>query len=125
MKEKLELFKKHVLEQLDELERELERTKGDWEQRKGVFRDEGYVYKENLNIFEAELLSVKKTRQVIEQIDLSLCEEISDFKARVISELEDMYDSSVLLRSGIAIIIGLINRIADGTGEPPTILAKG
>jgi len=119
MEEKIRAFRNHILEALDELERELRRTKADWEEKKGVFHDEGYVYRENLLVFEEELTSVRRTREIITAMDASGFSEISDFRAEVIAVLEKTAKASVLLRSGIAIIVKLIKGMDNGTAPPP------
>jgi len=119
MEEKIRAFRNHILEALDELERELHRTKADWEEKKGVFHDEGYVYRENLLVFEEELTSVRRTREIITAMDASGFSEISDFRAEVIAVLEKTAKASVLLRSGIAIIVKLIKGMDNGTAPPP------
>ena len=119
MKEKIRAFREHILESLDELERELHRTKADWEEKKGVFHDEGYVYRENLAVFEEELSAVRRTRDIITAMDASGFSEISEFRADVIATLERTAKASVLLRSGIAIIVRLIKLMDDGTVKPP------
>jgi hypothetical protein len=119
MKEKIRAFREHILESLDELERELHRTKADWEEKKGVFHDEGYVYRENLAVFEEELTSVRHTREIITAMDASRFSEISAFRAEVIATLEKTAKASVLLRSGIAIIVRLVKLMDDGTAKPP------
>jgi hypothetical protein len=119
MEEKIRAFRNHILEALDELERELHRTKADWEEKKGVFHDEGYVYRENLLVFEEELTGVRRTREIITAMDASGFSEISDFRAEVIAVLEKTAKASVLLRSGIAIIVKLIKGMDNGTAPPP------
>ena len=119
MEEKIRAFRNHILEALDELERELRRTKADWEEKKGVFHDEGYVYRENLLVFEEELTGVRRTREIITAMDASGFSEISDFRAEVIAVLEKTAKASVLLRSGIAIIVKLIKGMDNGTAPPP------
>lgn len=119
MEEKIRAFRNHILEALDELERELHRTKADWEEKKGVFHDEGYVYRENLLVFEEELTGVRRTREIITAMDGSGFSEISDFRAEVIAVLEKTAKASVLLRSGIAIIVKLIKGMDNGTAPPP------
>ena len=118
MEEKIRAFRNHILEALDELERELHRTKADWEEKKGVFHDEGYVYRENLLVFEEELTGVRRTREIITAMDASGFSEISDFRAEVIAVLEKTAKASVLLRSGIAIIVKLIKGMDNGTAPP-------
>ncbi|MBE3131133.1 MAG: hypothetical protein IMZ54_10530 [Acidobacteria bacterium] len=119
MEEKIRAFREHILDSLDELERELHRTKADWEEKKGVFHDEGYVYRENLAVFEEELSAVRRTRDIITAMDASGFSEISEFRADVIATLERTAKASVLLRSGIAIIVRLIKLMDDGTVKPP------
>jgi len=119
MEEKIRAFRNHILEALDELERELRRTKADWEEKKGVFHDEGYVYRENLLVFEEELTGVRRTREIITAMDASGFSEISDFRAEVIAVLEKTAKASVLLRSGIAIIVKLLKGMDNGTAPPP------
>jgi hypothetical protein len=119
MDEKIRTFRNHILEALDELERELHRTKADWEEKKGVFHDEGYVYRENLLVFEEELTGVRRTREIITAMDASGFSEIADFRAEVIAVLEKTAKASVLLRSGIAIIVKLIKGMDNGTAPPP------
>lgn len=118
MEEKISAFRNHILEALNELEHELQRTKADWEQKKGVFHDEGYVYRENLMVFEEELTGVRRTREIITTMDASRFSEISEFRAEVIATLEKTAKASVLLRSGIAIIIKIIKGMDDGTAKP-------
>ena len=108
-------FKSRILVHLDLLESELHRMKSDWELRQADASSGGYVFRENLNVFEEELSSVRRTRELIEAMDCSLYSKPRDFKARIISELEDIYDSSVLLRSGLAIILNMISHIDDET----------
>jgi hypothetical protein len=119
MEEKIRAFRNHILEALDELERELHRTKADWEEKKGVFHDEGYVYRENLLVFEEELTGVRRTREIITAMDASGFSEISDFRAEVIAVLEKTAKASVLLRSGIAIIVKLLKGMDNGTAPQP------
>ncbi len=117
MEKKLESFLKHILVTLDKLEAELKKTERDWIERKGIFQKEGYVYRENMNVFDNELKSIAKTKELINNIDLKQFNTVDDFKAKVISELEDLYDQSILMRSGISLIINLINRV-DKTSLP-------
>ncbi|MCX7030261.1 MAG: hypothetical protein NTU62_09090 [Spirochaetes bacterium] len=111
MEKKRAAFMQRILEQIDELERELGRTRADWQERKGVFHDEGYVYRENLALLDEEVRGVHRTREALAGMDLSEFTEVDDLRARVISELEDRYDSSMHMRSGIAIIINLVRRL--------------
>ena len=110
METKLQTYKDHVIELLDKMHGDVHGTKADWEKRKGVFKDGGYVYKENLNIFESEIHSVQKVKEMVLSMDISGYDTISDFKAHLISELEDLYDRSMHIRSGISIIIETIKR---------------
>lgn len=119
MEEKIRVFRDHILEALDELERELHRTKTDWEEKKGVFHDEGYVYRENLVVFEEELSAVRRTREIFTAMDASRFSEISEFRTEVIATLEKTAKASMLLRSGIAIILQLIKRMDNGTAKLP------
>ncbi len=54
-----------ILEQVDELEREIGRTRADWQEKKGIFHDEGYVYRENLALLDEELRGVQLTRAAL------------------------------------------------------------
>ena len=119
MEEKIRAFRDHILEALDELERELHRTKADWEKSKGVFHEEGYVYRENLAVFEEELAAVERTRQLLLKMDISGFREITDYHARVIEELQKTAASSMLLRTGIALIIRMIRRMSDDPSLRP------
>ena len=110
METKLQSYKDHVIELLHKMDADIRRTKGDWEKRRGVFRDGGYVYKENLNIFESEIHSIQTVKEMVQSMDISGYDTINDFKAHLISELEDLYDRSVLIRSGISIVIETIKR---------------
>lgn len=104
-------FRNHVLELLEKIEHDIGKTKRDWQEEKGVFGDGGYVYKENLNIFESEIHSIQKVKSLINELDLSEYDTVADLKAHLISELEDVYDQSVLMRSGIAIIIHFLEAL--------------
>ncbi len=115
MKEKLESFKNYIIRILNELEADLKKNEMEWIEKKGVFKSEGYVYKENINAFENEIKSVQKTREIIQKIDISDFDNVSDLKARIISELEDLYDRSVLMRSGVNLVIKHINRISESS----------
>jgi hypothetical protein len=108
MEARIRTFRDHILGALDELESELHRTKADWEQKKGVFHEEGYVYRENLAIFAEELAAVQRTRGMIVEMDISRFTEIAEYRDWVIAELERAASASMLLRSGIALIIRLI-----------------
>lgn len=108
MEARIRAFRDHILGALDELERELHRTKADWEQKKGVFHEEGYVYRENLAVFSEELAAVDRTRTMIVSMDISRFTEIDDYRNWVIEELERAAAASMLLRSGIALIVRLI-----------------
>jgi hypothetical protein len=119
MEQKIRAFRDHIFGALDELERELHRTKVDWEEKKGVFHDEGYVYRENLVVFEEELAAVGRTREMLLAMDISEFREITEYRARVIEELKKTGASSVLLRSGIAIIIRLVERMGDDAASRP------
>jgi hypothetical protein len=104
-------FMQRVLEQIDELERDLARTRKDWQERKGVFHDEGYVYRENLALLDVELRGVHLTREALAGLDLSTFTDVDTLRAQVISVLQERYRSFVLMRSGIAIIINLVRRL--------------
>jgi hypothetical protein len=104
-------FMQRVLEQIDELERDLERTRADWQERKGVFHDEGYVYRENLALLDVELRGVRSTRTALADFDLSSFTDVDELRAQIIAELEKRYRSFVLMRSGIAIILNLVRRL--------------
>lgn len=110
MRTRLEIYKKQISELLDKIERDVANTKSEWEQRKGVFKDGGYVYKENLNVFEAEIHSIQRVKELVRSIDVAGYDTIYDFKAHIISELEDLYDRAVLMRSGISIVIDTIKK---------------
>ena len=111
MEKKLQAFLSHILSSLEKMESDLKRTRNEWIERKGVFQKEGYVYRENMNVFENELNSIRKTKEIINKIDLKIFDNVKDFKAKMISELEDLYDQSVLMRSGIGLIIKNINSV--------------
>jgi hypothetical protein len=111
MEKKCAAFMQRVLEQIDELERDLARTRTDWQERKGVFHDEGYVYRENLALFHEELRGVHLTREALAGLDLSSFTDVDALRARVISILEDRYRSFVLMRSGISIIINMVRKL--------------
>jgi hypothetical protein len=119
MEQKIRAFRDAIIGALDELERELHRTKADWEEKKGVFHDEGYVYRENLAVFEEELAGVARTREILLGMDMSGFRETADCRARVIEELKKTASSSMLLRSGIAIIIRMIERMSDEPSVRP------
>jgi hypothetical protein len=119
MEQKIRAFRDHIIGALDELERELHRTKADWEEKKGVFHEEGYVYRENLVVFEEELAGVTRTREMLLAMDISSFQEITDYHARVVEELKKTAASSVLLRSGIAIIIRMVERMGDEAASRP------
>jgi hypothetical protein len=105
------LFMQRILEQVDELEREIGRTRADWREKKGTFHDEGYVYRENLALLDEELRGVHVTRAALAAMDVSTFATLDELKARVIEELERRYRAAVLMRSGIAIILGLVRRM--------------
>ena len=111
MEKKLLAFKDHVISLLNKIENDVGRTKNDWQERKGVFRDGGYVYKENLNVFANEIHSIQNITNLINTMDLSEYDTVADLKAHIISELEDLYDQAMLMRSGIAIIIHFIEEL--------------
>ncbi len=115
MKEKLEAFKNYIIRILNEVEADLKKNEMEWIEKKGVFKNEGYVYKENINAFENEIKSVQKTREIIEKIDISAFDKVSDLKAKIISELEDLYDRSVLMRSGVNLVIKHITRLSESS----------
>jgi hypothetical protein len=107
-------FMQRVLEQIDELERDLARTRKDWQERKGVFHDEGYVYRENLALFHEELRGVRLTREALAGLDLSAFTDVDALRARVIGILEERYRSFVLMRSGLTIIINMVRKLPAG-----------
>ncbi|NOY08262.1 MAG: hypothetical protein GXP33_05430 [Spirochaetes bacterium] len=121
MKKKLEVFKERIVKTLKDMEIDLIKTEKEWEQRKGVFKSKGYVYKENINVFNNELKSIKKTMEIIEEIDITGFKMIKDFKATMISKLEDLYDQSVLMRSGLNLIIRTIYKV-DENALPDIII---
>ena len=100
------VFMQRILEQVDELEREIGRSRADWERKKGTFHDEGYVYRENLALLDEELRGVRVTRSALAAMDVSAFATLAALKEKVIAELERRYRESVLMRSGIAIILG-------------------
>lgn len=104
-------FMQRILEQVDELEREIGRSRADWQQKKGTFHDEGYVYRENLALLDEELRGVHVTRAALAAMDVSSITSLAALKEKVIAELERRYRESVLMRSGIAIILGLVRRM--------------
>jgi hypothetical protein len=117
MQDAIRAFREQILCALDELERDLARTRADWEQKKGVFHDEGYVYRENLLVFDEELAAVQRTRRFLMGMDAEGFTKISEYHARVIEELEKAASASVLLRSGFAIIVKLVR----GMSEDPSL----
>jgi hypothetical protein len=119
MEQRILAFRGHIIGALDELERELHRTKADWEEKKGPFHEDGYVYRENLVVFEEELAAVARTRQIILTMDISGYTEIADYRSRVIDELKAAAAASVLLRSGIALIVRLVERMGEDTTIRP------
>ena len=119
MEEKIRAFRDQIMGALGVLQNELHGTKTDWEQNKGVFQNEGYVYREDLVVFEVELAAVERTRRMLEDMDIGGFSEISDYRARVIEALERASASSVLLRSGIALIIKLIHGMSDDAAVRP------
>jgi hypothetical protein len=119
MEQRILAFRGHIIGALDELERELHRTKADWEEKKGPFHEDGYVYRENLVVFEEELAAVARTRQIILAMDISGYTEIADYRSRVIDELKAAAAASVLLRSGIALIVRLVERMGEDTTIRP------
>lgn len=121
MENKLKGFKEHIINTLKEVEQDLKRSQQEWEEGKGVFKSKGYVYKENINVFKNELKSITKTMEIIEEINISRYDNAKDFKATIISKLEDLYDQSVLMRSGINLVIKHINRV-DEKALPDIIL---
>lgn len=84
-------------------ERDPGRTKADWEQKKGVFHDEGYVDKENL----------------LQEMDAPGFTKILEYHARLIEELEKAAAASVLLRSGFAIIIRPVRAMSEDPSRRP------
>ncbi len=113
MKDKLQSFKDYIIRILNELESDLRKNEIDWIEKRGVFKNEGYVYKENINVFQNEIKSIQKMREVIEEIDISQFTNVTDFKAKIISELEDLYDQSVLMRSGLNLVIKHLHKISE------------
>lgn len=59
--------------------------------------------------------------EIIEEIDISSFKTVKDFKATIISKLEDLYDQSVLMRSGLNLIIRNIYKV-DKNSLPDIIL---
>ena len=108
METKAEVFMQRILEQVDELEREIGRARADWQERKGTFHDEGYVYRENLALFHEELRGVQLTRESLAGLDLSTFTDVDALRARIIAILEERYRSFVLMRSGITIIVNMV-----------------
>lgn len=108
MEKKCAAFMQRILEQIDALERDLVRTRTDWQEHKGVFHDEGYVYRENLALFHEELRGVQLTRASLAGLDLSTFTDVDALRTRIIAILEDRYRSFVLMRSGITIIINMV-----------------
>ncbi|RKX81989.1 MAG: hypothetical protein DRP57_10890 [Spirochaetes bacterium] len=121
MEKKLKSFKEHIISTLREVENDLKKNQREWEESKGVFKNKGYVYKENINVFKNELKSIAKTREIIEGIDISKYNNVKDFKATIISKLEDLYDQSILMRSGINLVMRNIYRV-DEKSLPDIIL---
>jgi hypothetical protein len=111
MEKKCAAFMRRVFEQIDELERDLARTRRDWQERKGVFHDEGYVYRENLALLDEELRGVHLTREALAALDLTSFSDVDALRTNVISVLEERYRSFVLMRSGIAIIINMVRKL--------------
>jgi len=105
------VFMQRILEQVDELEKEIGRARADWQEKKGTFHDEGYVYRENLALLDEELRGVRVTRAALAAMDVSTFATLDELKARVVAELERRYRDAVLMRSGIAIILGLVRRM--------------
>ena len=121
MENKLKSFKEHIINTLREVEKDLKKTQREWKKSKGVFKSKGYVYKENIIVFKNELRSITKIMEIIEEINISKYKNAKDFKVTIISELKDLYDQSVLMRSGINLVIRNIN-LVDEKALPDIIL---
>jgi hypothetical protein len=104
-------FLRRILDQVDELEREIGRTRADWQEKKGTFHDEGYVYRENLALLDEELRGVHLTRAALAGIDPASFPDPEALRRKVLEALEERYHSFVLMRSGIAVIMNLVRRM--------------
>ncbi len=104
-------FLRRILDQVDELEHEIGRTRADWQEKKGTVHDEGYVYRENLALLDEELRGVHTTRAALAGIDPASFPDVDALRHRVLDVLEERYLTFVLMRSGIAIIMNLVRRM--------------
>jgi hypothetical protein len=104
-------FLQRILDQVDELEREIGRARADWELKKGTFHDEGYVYRENLALLDEELRGVHLTRAALAAIDPAGFPDVDTLRHQVLDVLQQRYLTFVLMRSGIAIIMNLVRRM--------------
>jgi len=84
------------------LEEEIRLAEALYKERHGDFH---YVTLENAALFERQLHSVHRLKELFQAADLEAFETTGEFKDFVLSSLQQLYDQRTLLRSGIRMIM--------------------
>jgi len=84
------------------LEEEVRLAEALYRERHGDFH---YVTLENTAIFELQLMAVRRIRTQFHEMEIEQFVTIEEFKEFVLASLQDLYESRVILRSGVRMLI--------------------
>jgi len=110
MKEKINKYKNRLINKANVLIEEIQREKEEFKKKypETHVNPEGYVLKENLATYCAEIEAIKSFKQMIENMDPESFSSVEEFKNRVLEELNKMYSNYTRLRAGLRIMIECI-----------------
>jgi hypothetical protein len=102
VKEVIERYRDLLVARMGVLEEEIRLAEARYKEGHGDFH---YVTLENLAVFERQLNAVHSVRARFQAMDIERFETIDEFKESVLAKLQQLYDSRVILRSGVRMLI--------------------
>jgi hypothetical protein len=102
MRETIARYRDLLAARLALLEEEVRLAEARYKEGHGEFR---YVTLENVAVFEREVSSIRTVKNRLAAVDLEKFESVEEFKEAALAQLQELYDSRILLRAGIRMVM--------------------
>lgn len=102
MRETIGRFRDLLLARMGVLEEEVRLSEALYKERHG---DYSIVTLENVALFERQARDIHRTREGLRAMDLEQFESVDAFKEAVLASLQKLYDSRVVLRAGLRMLM--------------------
>lgn len=88
---RIDMFKRTIIFGVEQLNIYLETKKEDFEKNSNYKNSNESVYRENLVVYEEEVLYISRTLDIIKKYDVSKYDSVESFKAQLLIDIKNYY----------------------------------